>query len=127
MKFAVVLALLAVASAQRTVTLDPEKAEESAGCRPGELVVFSITSNASTGYQWFFVPPNSQTASLQNGNTGTYVQAETGLVGAPGRQEFHVQCSSQAQTNDAYQFTLIKKRAWETTSLRSKTVTLVVE
>ena len=127
MKVALAIALLCLAAAQRQVTLKPDSTGESAGCKPGETVAFRIESNPTTGYSWFFVPPNSATASLQNDFTGTYIPPDSQLMGAPGIQEFQVKCSEQARSNDAYQFTLIKKRPWEDKSLRTKVVTLTVE
>lgn len=125
MKAALVLVFIGLVAGQKLVELN-ESGDEVATCAAGETVAFRIPSNPSTGYSWFLVPSNSPTATLMNGYEGTYIPGEA-IPGAPGHQEFLLKCSEQANTNDTYDFTLIKRRPWEDQSIRSKAVTLRVE
>jgi len=126
MKAVLVVAAIALVAGQKLVELK-ETGDEEATCRAGETVAFRIASNPSTGYSWFLVPSDSTTASLvNNNNEGTYIPGEA-MPGAPGQQEFLLKCNEQANVNDSYPFTLIKRRPWEDYSVRSKTVTLRVE
>lgn len=126
MKTVLVVAILALATAQKVVKLTESSEDEQATCKAGETLAFHIPFNPSTGYKWVFTPSAFDTASLVTGPEGTYLPGEA-VPGAPGLQEFLLKCHEKAQLNDTYSFTLVKRRAWEDSSVQAKTVLLRVE
>ena len=63
---------------------------------PGEEFVVSLESNASTGYAWELSAPLAE--SVVELVSDTYIEGDTDIVGAPGRQELRFRALADGST-----------------------------
>ena len=92
--------------------------EQSISAKAGEIITITTETNPSTGYSWT-EPVVSE--GLMIVGTGSYSDAEPGLVGAGGFCYWNV----TAEKAGTYTFTTEYKRPWETESISTIKVTLI--
>ena len=92
--------------------------EQSISAKAGEIITITTETNPSTGYSWT-EPVVSE--GLKIVGTGSYSDAEPGLVGAGGFCYWNV----TAEKAGTYTFTTEYKRPWETESISTIKVTLI--
>ena len=91
--------------------------EQSISAKAGEIITITTETNPSTGYSWT-EPVVSEGLTIVG--TGSYSDAEPGLVGAGGYHYWNV----VAEDPGTYTFTTEYKRPWENESISTITVTL---
>ena len=91
--------------------------EQSISAKAGEIITITTETNPSTGYSWT-EPVVSD--GLKIVGTGSYSDAEPGLVGAGGFCYWNV----TAEKAGTYTFTTEYKRPWETESISTIKVTI---
>ena len=91
--------------------------EQSISAKAGEIITITTETNPSTGYSWT-EPVVSEGLTIVG--TGSYSDAEPGLVGAGGSHYWNV----VAEDPGTYTFTTEYKRPWENESISTITVTL---
>ena len=91
--------------------------EQSISAKAGEIITITTETNPSTGYSWT-EPVVSEGLTIVG--TGSYSDAEPGLVGAGGFCYWNV----PAEKAGTYTFTTEYKRPWETESISTIKVTL---
>mgnify|MGYP003397030100 FL=1 len=92
--------------------------EQSISAKAGEIITITTETNPSTGYSWT-EPVVSEGLTIVG--TGSYSDAEPGLVGAGGFCYWNV----TAEKAGTYTFTTEYKRPWETESISTIKVTLI--
>ena len=92
--------------------------EQSISAKAGEIITITTETNPSTGYSWT-EPVVSEGLTIVG--TGSYSDAEPGLVGAGGFCYWNV----TAEKSGTYTFTTEYKRPWETESISTIKVTLI--
>ena len=92
--------------------------EQSISAKAGEIITITTETNPSTGYSWT-EPVVSEGLTIVG--TGSYSDAEPGLVGAGGFCYWNV----TADEAGTYTFTTEYKRPWETESISTIKVTLI--
>ena len=92
--------------------------EQSISAKAGEIITITTETNPSTGYSWT-EPVVSEGLTIVG--TGSYSDAELGLVGAGGFCYWNV----TAEKAGTYTFTTEYKRPWETESISTIKVTLI--
>ncbi|MBR5450561.1 MAG: protease inhibitor I42 family protein, partial [Methanocorpusculum sp.] len=91
--------------------------EQSISAKAGEIITITTETNPSTGYSWT-EPVVSEGLTIVG--TGSYSDAEPGLVGAGGFCYWNV----TAEKAGTYTFTTEYKRPWEDKVSSTITVTL---
>ena len=91
---------------------------QSISAKAGEIITITTETNPSTGYSWT-EPVVSEGLTIVG--TGSYSDAEPGLVGAGGFCYWNV----TAEKAGTYTFTTEYKRPWETESISTIKVTLI--
>ena len=101
----------------------------------GQVVVFKVQGNVTTGYNWFLGQENNEASpvfctNLTEHGTGEYLSTQTNqqnvegqpairVCGAPGFLIFKYEVRQPGE----YKVVLQYKRPWETEPIRTKTIT----
>jgi predicted secreted protein len=114
----ILVVLCSWASADRVDADDVQEIELKVG---GE-VYLTVTSNLSTGYMWSIVPINNYYVEVSDELTGTYEPPTSGLMGAPGKQVFHLVCSPMCVDGAESRVVLVSRRSWEAGAIETKNI-----
>ena len=92
---------------------------------PLSTAQISLTSNPTTGYSWYLIPPNIPGLKITNPQ-GTFKAPDKNVMGASGTQEFEITCTEECQDGDNYEITMIYSRPWEKDPGKIKNVAVSV-
>lgn len=88
----------------------------------GGDVYLTVTSNPSTGYMWSIIPINNYYLEVNSELAGTYEPPTSDLMGAPGKQVFHLVCSPMCVDGAESRVVLISRRSWEAAAIETKDI-----
>jgi predicted secreted protein len=114
------LALVGAASKQ---VYDIDNARE-VKLEVGGDVYLALTSNASTGYSWSIMQPDSLYIEVQGSLSGEYMDSNSDLIGAPGKQVFHIGCTSYCVDGAEAEVQFVYQRSWENEPTEAKLITV---
>jgi predicted secreted protein len=92
----------------------------------GGDVYLGLTSNASTGYTWTLVQPDSLYIEVQGSLSGEYTDSNSALIGAPGKQVFHLSCTSCCVDGAEAEVEFVYQRSWEKEPTEDKLITIKI-
>lgn len=85
------------AGAGPSVNLTAEDSGRTVELEPGDRLVVTLGSNASTGFRWVLATePEREVLSLDGSE---YVETETDLVGAPGQEVWTFRAEGEGETS----------------------------
>lgn len=120
------LIVLFLASISLAAVYTITESESNARINPLGSSVLEIASNPTTGYMWYLIPSNSAKLTVQD-PVGEYISpAESGLVGAPGKQRFTVTCTELCEEGDILKVVLALQRPWEKAPIDIRKVSVEV-